>query len=129
MRGEGRAAIAHVSMHRRAHGHDRGVRKTGLIADTMFCADEVRTVEEFRSDIGLVSTKEVELGVGSSSDQVEPDEFKDQFRERLNELISARTDKGSDYLGSSAKVRQGDRHHGYAVAAFSTLAGTATDLL
>jgi non-homologous end joining protein Ku len=61
MRGEGRAAIAHVSIHRRDHVMIARAGKTGLIAHTMFYADEVRTVEEFRTDTGLASVKEVEL--------------------------------------------------------------------
>jgi DNA end-binding protein Ku len=93
MRGEGRAAIAHVSMHRRDHVMIVRAGKTGLIAHTMFYADEVRTVEEFRTDTGLASVKEVELArtlVQALTKPFQPDQFKNQFRERLNQLIASR---------------------------------------
>ena len=60
----------------------------------MYYADEVRTVEEFRTDTGLASAKEVELAkalVQALTKPFEPDQFKNQFRERLNQLIAART--------------------------------------
>jgi DNA end-binding protein Ku len=93
MRGEGRAAIAQLSMHRRDHVMIVRAGKTGLIAHTMFYADEVRTVEEFRTDTGLASAKEVQLAktlVQALTKPFEPDQFKNQFRERLNHLISSR---------------------------------------
>ena len=93
MRGEGRAAIAHVSMHRRDHVMIVRAGRTGLIAHTMFYADEVRMVEEFRSDTGLASAKEVELAkalIQALTKPFEPEQFKNQFRERLNQLISSR---------------------------------------
>ena len=67
--------------------------KTGLIAHTMFYADEVRTVEEFRTDTRLASAKEVELAktlIQALTKPFEPDQFKNQFRERLNQLIASR---------------------------------------
>jgi DNA end-binding protein Ku len=93
MRGEGHAAIAHVSMHRRDHVMIVRAGKTGLVAHTMFYADVVRTVEEFRTDTGLASAKELELAkslVQALTKPFEPDRFKNQFRERLNQLISSR---------------------------------------
>jgi DNA end-binding protein Ku len=93
MRGEGRTAIAHVSMHRRDHVMIVRAGRTGLIAHTMFYADEVRTVEEFRTDTGLASVREVELAkalIEALTKPFEPDQFKNQFRERLNQLISSR---------------------------------------
>jgi DNA end-binding protein Ku len=94
MRGESRAAIAHVTMHRRDHVMIVRAGKTGLIAHTMFYADEVRTVEEFRTDTSLASAKEVELAktlIQALTKPFAPDQFKNQFRERLNQLISSRT--------------------------------------
>jgi DNA end-binding protein Ku len=94
MRGEGRAAIAHVSMHRRDHIMIVRAGNIGLIAHTMFYADEVRTVEEFRTDTGLASEKELELAktlVQALTKPFVPDQFKNQFRERLNQLIASRT--------------------------------------
>jgi DNA end-binding protein Ku len=75
-------------------GFDRESRRTGLIAHTIFYADEVRTVEEFRIDTGLASMKEVELAkalIQALTKPFEPDKFKNQFRNRLNQLISSRT--------------------------------------
>jgi len=93
MRDENSAALAHVSMQRRDHVMIVRAGRTGLIAHTMFYADEVRTVEEFRTDPGLASAKEVELAkalIQALTKPFEPDQFKNQFRERLNQLISSR---------------------------------------
>ena len=89
---EGHAAIAQVSMHRRDHVMIVRAGHSGLIAHTMFYADEVRTVEEFRTDSGLVSEKERELAkalIHAMLKPFEPDHFKNQFREQLQRLIAS----------------------------------------
>jgi DNA end-binding protein Ku len=93
MREEGYAAVAKVSMHRRDHVLIVRPGKTGLIAHTMFYSDEVRTLEEFRTDTTLASGKELELAkalVEALAKPFEPDQFQNQFRAQLNQLIESR---------------------------------------
>jgi DNA end-binding protein Ku len=89
----GYAAIGHLTMHRRDHIMIVRPGKAGLIAHTMFYADEVRTVDEFRTDASLVSAKEMELAkalIQALTTSFEPGKFKNEFRERLHQLIESR---------------------------------------
>lgn len=93
MREEGHAAIAHVSMHRRDHVMIVRPGRTGLVAHTMFYADEVRNTEEFRTDTGLPNEKERQLAktlIHAMLKPFDPDRFKNQYREQLQQLISSR---------------------------------------
>src|SRR5581483_2017112 len=79
----GYAAIGQVTMHRRDHVMILRPGKTGLLAHTMFYADEVRSVDEFRTDLSLVSGKELELAkalIQALATSFEPAKFKNQFR-------------------------------------------------
>ena len=89
----GQAAIGQLTMHRRDHVMILRPGKTGMVAHTMFYADEVRSVDEFRTNTGLVSQKELDLAktlIGALATSFEPEKFKNEFRERLNELIESR---------------------------------------
>ncbi len=94
MKDEGYAAIANVSMHRRDHVLIVRAGRTGLVAHTMFYADEVRTLDEFHADVNLASQKELDLAktlIHALAKPFEPDQFKNQFREQLTRLIESRT--------------------------------------
>jgi DNA end-binding protein Ku len=89
----GYAAIGQVTMHRRDHILIVRPGKSGLIAHMMFYSDEVRTVDEFRTNTSLVAAKELDLAkalIQALATTFEPDKFKNQFRERLNQLIESR---------------------------------------
>jgi DNA end-binding protein Ku len=93
MRKTGYAAVGQLTMHRRDHIVILRPGRNGLIAHTMFYADEVRTVEEFRTDTSLVQPKELNLAealVQALAKPFEPEQFKNAFREKLRELIDAR---------------------------------------
>ena len=93
MQETGQAAIGQLTMHRRDHVVILRPGKTGMLAHTMFYADEVRTVDEFRTNTGLVSEKELDLAktlISALATSFEPEKFKNEFRERLNELIESR---------------------------------------
>ena len=93
MRKTGYAAVGQLTMHRRDHVVILRPGSNGLIAHTMFYADEVRTVEEFRTDTSLVQAKELNLAatlVQALAKPFEPGQFKNTFREKLRELIDAR---------------------------------------
>lgn len=93
MRETGYAAIGQLTMHRRDHVIVVRPGKSGLIGHTMFYPDEVRSVEEFRTDISGVATKELALAktlIGALAQTFDPARFKNAFRERLEGLIQAR---------------------------------------
>jgi DNA end-binding protein Ku len=97
MQETGYAAIGQLTMHRRDHVMIVRPGKTGLIAHTMFYADEVRTLDEFRTDAALVSAKELEMAralVQALATSFDPGKFKNQFQERLRALIDSRAAAG-----------------------------------
>lgn len=93
MRESGYAALAQVAMHRREHVMILRPGKKGIIAHTMFYPDEVRTIQEFRTDVSTVTPKELGLAkmlIDTLAEPFEPAKFKDAYRERLRELIEAK---------------------------------------
>jgi len=93
MRSTGFAAIGHLTMHRRDHVIILRTGKSGLIAHTMYYPDEVRSTEEFRTDTKLVATKESELAkslIQALAKPFDPAQFKNAFRERLQQLIESK---------------------------------------
>ena len=53
--------IAKVTMHNREHVVVLRPAKRGILLHTMYYVDEIRQVDEFRTDTGLVREKELEL--------------------------------------------------------------------
>jgi DNA end-binding protein Ku len=93
MEESGYAAIGQLTMHRRDHVVILRTGRSGLIAHTMFYSDEVRTVDEFRTNTSLVSSKELDLAktlINALATSFQPDKFKNDFRERLQQLIESR---------------------------------------
>lgn len=92
LREEGHAAVTQVNMHHRDHVMIVRAGRTGLIAHTLFYADEVRTAEEFHADTALVSQKERDLAKALIDAMVrpfDPERFQNQFRDQLQRLIAA----------------------------------------
>lgn len=93
MRESGYVALTQVAMHRPEHVMILRPGKTGIIAHTMFYPDEVRTIQEFRTDVSTVTPKELGLAkmlIETLAAPFEPSKFKDAYRERLRELIEAK---------------------------------------
>jgi DNA end-binding protein Ku len=93
MRQTGFAALGQLTMHRRDHVVILRTGKTGLVGHTMFYPDEVRSTEEFRTDISFVVQKELDLAktlIEALAQSFDPARFKNAFRERLNALIDSR---------------------------------------
>jgi DNA end-binding protein Ku len=93
LRDTGYIALATVAMHGR--GHVVGVRpgQKGLIAHTMYYVDEVRAGNEYPAEISQVNAKELELAktfVQAIAGPFAPEEFKDAYREGVQNLISAK---------------------------------------
>lgn len=95
MRETGYVALAQVAMHRREHVMILRPGKKGIITHTMFYPDEVRTIQEFRTDAGLLTPKELGLArtlIETLAAPFEPEKFKDTYRERLKQLIEAKVE-------------------------------------
>ena len=54
-------ALAKVAMHNREHIVILRPGEKGILLHTMYYADEIRHVEEFRTDTSLVKEKELEM--------------------------------------------------------------------
>ena len=93
MRETGFVALAEVAMHRREHVMILRPGRQGLLAHTMFYADEIRSDQEHRADTSVVNAKELQMAkllVESLAAPFEPTKFKDKFREKLEEMIAAK---------------------------------------
>lgn len=93
MRESGYVALANVAMQRREHVMILRPGKKGIITHTMFYADEVRSIQEFRTDVSLVTPKEMNLAkmlIETLAEPFDPAKFKDTYRERLRELIESK---------------------------------------
>jgi DNA end-binding protein Ku len=78
--------------------------KHGLILHTMYYADEVRAMDEFRSDTSIVKDKELEMAmmlVETLAAPFEPAKYRDEFREKLRGLIDAKI-KGEQVVETPA---------------------------
>jgi DNA end-binding protein Ku len=84
-------ALARVGMHGREHVVIIRAGSHGMIAHTMFYVDEVRFENEYRTDTGAVSEKELDLArtfLTALEAPFAPEEFKDVYREELQAMIA-----------------------------------------
>jgi DNA end-binding protein Ku len=91
----GYAAIGSVAMHGREHSTVIRPGRRGLIAHTLFYANEVRADEEPAADDGLVNSKELDLAklfVRALATHFDAAKLKDAYQERLQALIESRTE-------------------------------------
>ena len=88
-------ALAKIAMHNREHIVLLRPGKHGLLMHTMYYTDEIRQVEEFRTDTSLVKEKELELAmslIDNLTGAFEPEKYKDTYRENLRALITAKVE-------------------------------------
>lgn len=93
VRETGLVALAEVAMHRREHVMILRPGRHGLLAHTMFYADEIRSDQEHRTDTSAVNGKQLQMAkllVESLAAPFEPTKFKDKFREKLEQMIAAK---------------------------------------
>jgi DNA end-binding protein Ku len=96
----GYVGVAKIAMHNREHIVIFRPGTSGLMMHTMYFANEVRKVEEFRTDTSLVKEQEVKLAemlVQSLAAPFEPEKYKDTYRENLQALIEAKI-KGEEVV-------------------------------
>jgi DNA end-binding protein Ku len=93
LRRTGQAALAQLTMHNREHLVLLRPGRFGLMLHTLFYRDEIRALEEFRTDTEWVTPQELELArllVESLAAHFEPANYKDNYRESVRALIDAK---------------------------------------
>src|SRR5579862_9112856 len=89
-------AIAKVAMHGREHIIVVRPGEKGLLAHTMYYNDEIRSSNEFQTNISEVAPKELELAttfVEAIAGPFAPEEFKDSYRENVQKLVSSKLER------------------------------------
>lgn len=93
LRRSGQAALAQLTMHNREHLVLLRPGRFGLLVHTLFYRDEIRALEEFRTETEWVAPQELELAhllVESLGAHFEPAKYKDSYRQNLRALIDAK---------------------------------------
>ena len=104
-------------MHNREHIMILRPGAKGILSHTMYYQDEIRQVDEFRTDTSLVKDKELAMAkmlISSLEADFEPQKYHDTYRDNLQKMIEAKIEgaqSGGDAIGAH---RAGDRHHGSA---------------
>jgi DNA end-binding protein Ku len=86
-------ALAKVAMHNREHVIVLRPGAKGILSHTMFYQDEIRQVDEFRTDTSLVKDKELDMAkmlISSLEAEFEPQKYHDGYRENLRQMIEAK---------------------------------------
>jgi DNA end-binding protein Ku len=89
----GRVGVAKIAMHNREHIVILRPGPKGILLHTMYYSNEIRTVEEFRTDVSLVRDKEIELATGlieALAADFEPQKYHDTYRDNLLAMIEAK---------------------------------------
>ena len=96
----GYVGVAKIAMHNREHIVIFRPGAHGLLMHTMYFANEVRKVEEFRTETGLVKEQELKLAemlVESLAAPFEPEKYHDSYLDNLQRLIDAKV-KGQEVV-------------------------------
>jgi DNA end-binding protein Ku len=95
LRQTGCVGVAKIAMHNREHIVILRPGARGILLHTMYYVDEIRQVEEFRTDTSKVQEKELGLAkmlIESLMAPFEPEKYKDDYRENLMAMIKARVE-------------------------------------
>ncbi len=98
----GFVGIAKLTMHSREHIVILRPGKQGMLLHTMYYEDEVRKIEEFRTDTSLVKENELKLAmtlIESLEAEFEPVKYKDSYRENVMAMIDAKV-KGKEVVAT-----------------------------
>jgi DNA end-binding protein Ku len=77
-------------MHNREHIIVLRPGAKGILSHTMYFQDEIRQVEEFRTDTSLVKEKELAMAkmlISSLEENFEPEKYHDTYRDNLKKMI------------------------------------------
>ncbi len=101
MKRSGYVGIAKLTMHNREHIVILRPGKNGMLLHTMYYEDEVRKVEEFRTDTSLVKENELKLAmtlIESLEAGFEPTKYEDSYRKNVMAMIEAKV-QGKEVVG------------------------------
>ena len=90
LKDSGYYGVAKVSMHNREHIIVLRPGAKGILSHTMYFQDEIRQVEEFRTDTSLVKEKELAMAkmlISSLEENFEPQKYHDSYRDNLKKMI------------------------------------------
>src|SRR5690242_3981866 len=93
LRDSGYYGLAKVAMHNREHIIILRPGAKGILSHTMYYQDEIRQVDEFRTDTSLVKEKELAMAkmlISSLEADFEPEKYHDTYRDNLQKLIEAK---------------------------------------
>jgi DNA end-binding protein Ku len=93
LKDSGYYGVAKVAMHNREHIIMLRPGAKGILSHTMYYQDEIRQVEEFRTDTSLVKDKELAMAkmlISSLEADFEPQKYHDTYRANLQQLIEAK---------------------------------------
>jgi DNA end-binding protein Ku len=108
LRQSGYVGVAKIAMHNREHIVILRPGSRGILLHTMYYPDEIRQVEEFRTDISTVKPKELELAktlVESLEAPFEPEKYKDNYRANLMAMIRAKIE-GKEVVAPAEPVHK-----------------------
>ncbi|HVZ61014.1 MAG TPA: Ku protein [Terriglobales bacterium] len=89
----GYVGVAKIAMHSREHIVILRPGDRGILLHTMYYADEIRKVDEFRTDTHLVKESELKLAttlIDSLAASFEPAKYQDDYRANLLRMIEAK---------------------------------------
>jgi DNA end-binding protein Ku len=87
------SGVAKIAMHNREHIVILRPGNRGILLHTMYFTNEIRQVDEFRTDLDLVKEKELALAgtlIEALSAKFEPEKYKDTYRENLMSMIQTK---------------------------------------
>lgn len=91
----GYCALARLAMHNREHIVILRPAKHGILLHTMFYRDEIKMVEEFRTDTSIIKPQELTLAktlIESLAAAFDPEKYSDGYRANLKVLIQNKID-------------------------------------
>ena len=108
LRQTGCVGVAKIAMHNREHIVILRPGGKGILLHTMYYRDEIRQVEEFRTDTSVIKEKELELAktlVESLQAAFEPEKYKDEYRANLMAMVDAKV-KGQEVIATAAPTHK-----------------------
>lgn len=95
LRETGYVAVAKIAMHNREHIIILRPAKHGILLHTMYYKDEIKQVEEFRTDTSIIKPQELTLAktlIESLAAGFEPEKYHDEYRANLKAMIQAKVE-------------------------------------
>src|SRR5450432_2526847 len=89
----GYSGVAKIAMHNREHIVILRPGQRGILLHTMYFTNEIRQVDEFRTDLDLVKEKELALAnmlIEALAAKFEPEKYKDTYRDNLLSMIDSK---------------------------------------